>query len=132
MNMERLKIPADTKWESSICYSRAVRAGTFVVVSQTSAVDSEGNIAGGGDPYVQAVHALQNVEAALRSAGAQLTDVIRTRIYLARFEDLQEVARAHAEFFHEIRPAIAILTCTMVSREILVEFDADAVITASI
>jgi enamine deaminase RidA (YjgF/YER057c/UK114 family) len=102
-----------------------------VAVSQTSAVDSQGMIAGGADPYQQAVHALHNVEAALRAAGAELGDVVRSRIYLARFEDLPQVAKAHADVFRDIRPAISILTCTMVAAEILVEFDVDAIIPTS-
>ena len=62
---DRLMIPAGTKWQSSIAYSRAVRVGSIVAVSQTSAVDSSGSIAGGPDPYQQALHALRNVERAL-------------------------------------------------------------------
>jgi enamine deaminase RidA (YjgF/YER057c/UK114 family) len=132
MTMERVNIPAGTKWEDAVCYSRAVRMGAWVAVSQTSSVDAAGNIAGGGDPYAQAVAALRKVEDALRAAGAQLTDVIRTRIYVARFDDWQEVARAHAEVFREVRPAITLLTCTMVSPEILVEFEADAVVETNV
>jgi enamine deaminase RidA (YjgF/YER057c/UK114 family) len=124
----RVVIPARTKWESEIAYSRAIRVGSFVAVSQTSAVDSSGVIAGGSDPYQQAVHALQNVERALFEAGAELKDVVRTRIYVARFEHWPEVARAHAEMFGNVRPTMTLLTCTMVSQEILVEFEADAVI----
>jgi enamine deaminase RidA (YjgF/YER057c/UK114 family) len=124
---QRRNIPAETPWEQSICYSRAVRVGDFVAVSQTSAVEASGQIGGGNNPYTQAVIALRNVEAALRAAGADIRDVVRTRIYLANFEHLQQVARAHAEVFHEIRPAIGILTCKMISPDILVEFDADAI-----
>ena len=127
----RTTIPAATPWTEVLCYSRAVRSGNFVAVSQTSAVDSQGMIAGGADPYQQAVHALQNVEAALRAAGAEFGDVVRSRIYLARFEDLPQVAKAHAEVFRDIRPAITILTCTMVAADILVEFDVDAIIPNS-
>lgn len=124
----RQMIPAGTPWESAIAYSRAVRVGNFVAVSQTSAVDQSGSIAGGSDPYQQAIHALRNVERALLDAGASLSAVVRTRIYVAKFEDWPEVARAHAEMFRDVRPAITLLTCTMVSPEILVEFEADAVI----
>jgi enamine deaminase RidA (YjgF/YER057c/UK114 family) len=88
-------------------------------------------IAGGADPYQQAVHALRNVDEALRAAGAELGDVVRSRIYLARFEDLPLVAKAHAEVFRDIRPAVTILTCTMIAPAILVEFDVDAVIAHS-
>lgn len=124
----RRNIPAGTKWEREIAYSRAVRVGPFVAVSQTSAVGPDGVIAGGADPYRQAVHALRNVEKALSDAGATLQGVVRTRIYCAKFDDWPEVARAHAEVFGEIKPAITLLTCTMVSPEILVEFEADAVV----
>jgi enamine deaminase RidA (YjgF/YER057c/UK114 family) len=128
LGTSRVMIPARTKWESEIAYSRAIRVGSFVAISQTSAVDSSGAIAGGSDPYQQAVHALQNVERALSEAGAELKDVVRTRIYVARFEDWPEVARAHAKMFGNVRPAMALLTCTMVSEEILVEFEADAIV----
>jgi len=126
--IQRQNIPANTPWARSLCYSRAVRVGAFIAVSQTSAVDESGKIAGGNDPYAQAVHALGNVEAALRAAGAGLADVVRTRIYLARFADLATVARAHAERFGDVRPALSIVTCPMVSPEILVEFEVDAIV----
>ena len=129
--MKRLTVPANTPWEETICYSRAVRVGDFIAVSQTSAVDANGDISGGSDPYAQAIHALRNVEAALRTVGASMEDVVRSRIYLARFSDLQPVAKAHAEVFRKIRPAISILTCDMVSPDILVEFDVDAVLGTS-
>lgn len=124
----RLTVPAGTKWEDTIGYSRAVRIGPFVAVSQTSAVDPTGAVAGGREPYAQAVLALRNVESALQAAGARLTDVLRTRIYVARFEDWPQVAKAHAEVFRDVRPAVTLLTCTMVSPEILVELEADAVV----
>jgi enamine deaminase RidA (YjgF/YER057c/UK114 family) len=130
--MKRITVQANTPWQDEICYSRAVRIGSFIAVSQTSAVDASGNIAGGSDPYAQAIRALANVEAALQSVGATMEDVIRTRIYLARFSDLHPVAKAHAEIFGKIRPAVSILTCTMVSPDILVELDVDAIVDAPI
>jgi enamine deaminase RidA (YjgF/YER057c/UK114 family) len=130
--MERKKIPAPTKWAEAICYSRAVRVGLYVAVSQTSSADVAGNIVGGANVYSQAVHALRNVEAALCAAGAQLSDVVRTRMYVSRIEDWTEVARAHAEVFRDIRPATSLVICGMVAAEILVEFEADAVITSDI
>lgn len=126
--MERRRIPAKTQWAETLSYSRAVRIGPYIAVSQTSAVDSTGAIQG-ADAYSQALYALQNVEEALREAGAKLTDVIRTRIYLARFDDWTEVARAHGKIFAEVRPTVSLLTCTMVTSEILVEFEVDAIVS---
>jgi enamine deaminase RidA (YjgF/YER057c/UK114 family) len=127
--MRRLTVPANTPWQDTFCYSRAVRVGNFIAVSQTSSVDADGNIAG-VDPYTQAILALRNVEAALHAAGATLHDVVRSRIYLARFSDLQLVSKAHAEVFRDFRPAISIVTCKMVSPDILVEFEVDAIVGA--
>jgi enamine deaminase RidA (YjgF/YER057c/UK114 family) len=126
--MKRISIPARTPWEPLLGYSRAVRTGPIVAVGQTSAVDSEGRIQGGADVYQQAVFALRNNEAALHAAGAELKDVVRTRMYLARFSDWPAAAKAHAEMFGEIKPAVSILAGQMVSLEILVEFEADAVV----
>jgi enamine deaminase RidA (YjgF/YER057c/UK114 family) len=125
----RTNVAADTPWASVIGYSRAVRVGTHVFVAQTSSADKRGIVQGGSDPYLQGLIALGNVEAALVQLGARLADVVRTRMYVATFSDWPEVARAHAEVFGEVRPAVSLLTCPMVSPEILVEFEADAIVS---
>ena len=124
---DRTLVPANTPWESDLCYSRCVRAGSFIAVSQTSAVGKDGTIQGGDDPYRQAVYALRNVESALKQVGAELPDVVRTRICLASLDDWKQVARAHAELFRDIRPAVSLMEVPMVDRRILVEFEVDAV-----
>ena len=126
--MKRMNISSGTPWESSVGYSRAVRVGPFVHVAGTTAVNGNGDLVGADDPYEQAVFILKKIEVALQQAGAELTDVVRTRIYVTDIIDWNEIGRAHGEIFGQIRPVATMVEVTsLIEPEMLVEIEADAI-----
>ncbi len=120
------RIPSLSPYAPIIGFCAAVRAGEWVHVAGTTAVDGAGEIVGGDDPAAQAREVLRKIGAALEAAGAGLQDVVRTRIYLTDAADWEAVGRAHGEAFADFRPAASMLVLGLLDPRMRVEIEAVA------
>ena len=128
--MERRTCSTGTPWERAVAYSRAVRVGPLVLVSGTTASNSDGSTVAVGNAYEQTVCILKKIEAALAEVGAKLSDVVRTRMFVTDISRWEEFGRAHGEFFRGINPAATMVEVRqLVNPDHLIEIEVDAVVS---
>ena len=119
---QRRNVSSESKLQPEVGYSRAVRIGPHVAVSGTTAA---------GDTVAdQARETLRGIETALTEAGASLSDVVRTRMFVTDIAHWREIGAVHAEFFGDIRPATTMVAVSaLISPELMVEIEADAYVS---
>ncbi|AFD08803.1 RidA family protein [Solitalea canadensis] len=127
--MKRQNISSGAKWEDIVGYSRAVKVGNTIEISGTTAI-VDGNIVGVNNFYEQTKCILQKIEETLIKSGASMKDVVRTRMFVTDISHWEEIGRAHAEFFKEIKPATSMVEIkALIDEFLLVEIEATAIIT---
>lgn len=124
---DRQNFSSVSPFENVVGYSRAVRIGNRIYLSGTTATDENGEIVGENDAYAQAAQTLRNVEQALRRAGASMSNVVRTRMYVTDISRWHEYGRAHSEFFDGVRPCATMVEVkALIDPRMLIEIEVDA------
>lgn len=124
---EREKYSSGAKWESVVGYSRAVKVGSRIYVTGTTATGENSQVVGIGDAYAQTVQTIRNIEKALQALGAGLENVVRTRMFVTDISRWEEYGRAHGEFFGSVMPATTMVEVSrLIDAEMLIEIEADA------
>lgn len=125
---DRLRIDTGSIWEPLAGYSRAVRIGPRILVSGTTATHGAGEVIAPRSPASQTVYILDKIRASIEALGAEMEDIVRTRVYLRNRNDWEEVSKAHGRVFGEIRPANTLLEAGGLVGDYAVEIDAEAIV----
>jgi isochorismate pyruvate lyase len=126
--MEFKRTFSGSPWEPKIGYCRAIRAGQHIFVTGTAPVGEDGAVVAPGDPYAQTKRCFEIIEKALKNLGADLKDVVRTRMYVSDVTKWQDYGRAHGEFFAKHPPATTIVEVkSLIDPKMMIEVEADAV-----
>ena len=124
---KREKYFSGAKWESIVGYSRAVKVGSRIYVTGTTATNENGEIVGVDDAYAQTVQVIKNIEKALKALGADLENVVRTRMFVTDISRWEEYGKAHGKFFREIMPCTTMVEVSkLIDPQMMIEIEADA------
>ena len=124
---ERQRISSGAKWEPIVGYSRAVRVGSRIYVTGTTAIDETGAVVGVGDAYAQTVQIFKNIESTLKRLGAGLEHIVRTRMFVTDISRWEEYGRAHGEILREVMPATTMVEVSrLIDAQMLIEIEVDA------
>ena len=127
--MEIKRISSGAKWEDIVGYSRVVVAGNRVMVTGTTSVDENGDIIGIGDAYAQTKYIFQKITKYLKEAGTSMENVVWNRMFVTDITKWEDIGRAHAEFFKDIKPCATMVEVKgFVHPDMMVEIETEAVI----
>jgi isochorismate pyruvate lyase len=128
--MARERVFTNAVWEKEVGYCRAVRAGDHIYVTGTAPIDATGTVFAPGDAYAQARKCLEIILRSLQQLGAEMSDVVRTRMFVTDISRWREFGRAHGEFFREHPPATSMIEVkSLIDPAMLIEIEADAVLS---
>lgn len=126
--MEKQRVTSGSSWEAKVGYCRALKVGSQIFISGTAPSDGQGGTFAPGDAYAQTQRCFEIIQSALQELGADLSDIVRTRLYVTDFAHWEDFARAHQELFGEHPPASCMVEIKgLINPDMLIEVEADAI-----
>ncbi|CAH1204694.1 2-aminomuconate deaminase [Paenibacillus allorhizoplanae] len=126
--MNRTRVYTGSPWEPVVGYCRAIRVGDRIEVAGTTAM-KDGEVVGVGNAYEQARFILQTIEQALQELGAQLSDVVRTRMFVTDISLWEEFGKAHGEYFRDVQPVATMVEVkALIDPRLLIEIEVEAIV----
>lgn len=121
---DRINLASGAPWEDIVGYSRAVKTGPLIEISGTTAIDEHGNVVGEGDAYAQTRFIISKAEKALEQLGANLQNVVRTRMFVTDIRQWEAIGKAHGEYFNNSKPAATMVEVkALIDPKLLVEIE---------
>jgi 2-iminobutanoate/2-iminopropanoate deaminase len=109
-------------------YSQAVKAGNLLFVSGQVPFVPETMEIVEGDVKAQARQSLSNVQAILKEAGADFSNVVKSTVFISDMNEFAQINEVYSEFFGENKPARACVEVARLPRDVKVEIEVIAVL----
>ncbi len=124
---KRIRVSSGAIWEDKVGYCRAIKIGNVVEVAGTTASNSEGEVIGVGNAYVQTKYIIEKAQIALKELGLDLNNVIRTRMFVTNIDLWEAIGKAHGEFFRDVKPVATMVEVKrLIHPDLLVEMEFSA------
>ena len=125
MNKER--VYSNAPWEKQVGYCRALKTGNQIYITGTAAVADDGSVYAPNNPYEQARRCIEIIKTALEPFKADLSNVVRTRMFVTNIKLWEDFGKAHKEYFHKCPPATTMVEVkALIHPDMLIEIEADA------
>jgi isochorismate pyruvate lyase len=129
MENERSTYSSGAPWEKKVGYCRAIRVGNQIFVSGTAPVADNGSVYAPNDPYTQATRCFEIIKKSLCELGADLSHVVRTRMFVTDIKLWEQFGKAHQEYFDKHPPVTSMVEVkSLIAPEMLIEIEVDAIV----
>ncbi|MDY4576066.1 MAG: RidA family protein [Intestinibacter sp.] len=109
-------------------YSQAIKAGNLLFISGQVPFNPETMEVVEGDVKAQTAQSLKNLQAILKEAGADFSNVVKTTVFIKDMNEFGQINEVYAEYFGDNKPARACVEVARLPKDVKVEIELIAVL----